>query len=151
MFSDFAGVCFDGIVNELAKFRYMTGGQVTLPVTIRLGNGAAGFAAQHSQPVENWFLNIAGAEARAARDPGGRLRPAARGDRAIPTPVLVFEHSRLYRLKGELPTTREPAALGRAEVVRSGTHVTVVATQLMRHRALEAAERLAARRNLRSR
>ena len=56
MFADFAGVCFDGIANELAKYRYMTGGQVTLPVTIRMANGAgAGFAAQHSQAVENWF------------------------------------------------------------------------------------------------
>jgi pyruvate/2-oxoglutarate/acetoin dehydrogenase E1 component len=54
MFADFAGVCFDQIANQLAKYRYMTGGQVTLPVTIRMAGGAgAGFAAQHSQPAEN--------------------------------------------------------------------------------------------------
>src|ERR671917_582553 len=61
MFADFAGVCFDQIANQLAKYRYMTGGQVTLPVTVRLVNGAGGgFGAQHSQSVENWFLNIPG-------------------------------------------------------------------------------------------
>src|SRR5204863_7973665 len=61
MFADFAAVCFDQIANQLAKYRYMTGGQVTVPVTIRMANGAGGgFASQHSQTVENWFLNVPG-------------------------------------------------------------------------------------------
>jgi acetoin:2,6-dichlorophenolindophenol oxidoreductase subunit beta len=138
MFADFVGVCFDGIANELAKYRYMTGGQVTLPVTIRLGNGAgAGFGAQHSQTVENWFLNVPGLKLAVPATPAdayGLLRSAIEDD----DPVLFFEHKHLFNLKGEFDT---PAAvpLGKADVVREGTDVTVVATQLMRHRAVDAA------------
>jgi pyruvate dehydrogenase E1 component beta subunit len=143
MFADFAGVCFDGIANELAKYRYMTGGQVTLPVTIRMGNGAgAGFGSQHSSPVENWFLNVPGLKLAVPGTPAdayGLLRAAVRD----PDPVLVFEHKHLLGLKGELADAPEVAPLGRAEVVRAGSDMTLVATQLMRHRALEAAERLA--------
>jgi acetoin:2,6-dichlorophenolindophenol oxidoreductase subunit beta len=143
MFADFAGVCFDGIANELPKYRYMTGGQVTLPVTIRLGNGAgAGFGAQHSQSVENWFLNIPGLKIAVPGTPAdmyGLLRGAIQD----PNPVLVFEHKHLFNLKGELPAGVGAIPLGKAEVVRAGRDVTLVATQLMRHRALEAADRLA--------
>src|SRR4051812_408885 len=61
MFADFAGVCFDQLVNQVAKYRYMTGGQVTVPLTVRMASGAGtGFGAQHSQAAENWFLNISG-------------------------------------------------------------------------------------------
>lgn len=144
MFADFAAVCFDGIANELPKYRYMTGGQVTLPVTIRMSNGAGGgFAAQHSQPVENWFLNVPGLKIAMPGTPAdayGLLRAAIRDD----NPVLVFEHKNLFNIKGELPESPEVPELGTAKVVRRGEHVTVVATQLMRHRAVEAAERLAA-------
>ncbi|HWV86610.1 MAG TPA: alpha-ketoacid dehydrogenase subunit beta [Capillimicrobium sp.] len=143
MFADFAGVCFDGIVNELAKYRYMTGGQVDVPATIRLGNGAgAGFAAQHSQSVENWFLNVPGLKIAVPGTPAdayGLLRAAIRD----PDPVLVFEHKHLFNHKGEVADTAEVVELGRAEVVRAGDDVTLVATQLMRHRAVEAAELLA--------
>ncbi len=143
MFADFAAVCFDGIANELAKYRYMTGGQVTLPVTIRMGNGAgAGFGSQHSQPVENWFLNIPGLKLAVPGTPAdayGLLRAAVHD----PDPVLVFEHKNLFNVKGELADSPEVVPLGRAAVVRSGSDVTLVATQLMRHRAAEAAERLA--------
>jgi pyruvate dehydrogenase E1 component beta subunit len=142
MFADFAAVCFDGIANELAKYRYMTGGQVTLPVTIRMGNGAgAGFGAQHSQPVENWFLNVPGLKIVVPATPAdayGLLRAAIQDD----DPVLVFEHKNLFNLKGELPDVPSVGELGVADVVRRGEHVTIVATQLMRHRALDAAERL---------
>lgn len=144
MFADFAGVCFDGIANELAKYRYMTGGQVELPVTIRLANGASGgFGAQHSQAVENWFLNVPGLKLVAPATPAdayGLLRSAVRD----PNPVLFFEHKGLFNSRGELPEDSAPLELGRAEVVSAGEHVTVVATQLMRHRAAEAAELLAA-------
>jgi pyruvate/2-oxoglutarate/acetoin dehydrogenase E1 component len=144
MFADFAAVCFDGIANELAKYRYMTGGQVVLPVTIRLGNGAgAGFGAQHSQAAENWFLNIPGLKIAVPGTPAdayGLLRAAI----SDPNPVLVFEHKHLFNVKGELPERCGGIPeVGRAEVVRHGSDVTLVATQLMRHRAVEAAERLA--------
>jgi pyruvate dehydrogenase E1 component beta subunit len=143
MFADFAGVCFDGIVNELAKYRYMTGGQVDVPATIRLGNGAgAGFAAQHSQSVENWFLNVPGLKIAVPGTPAdayGLLRAAIRD----PDPVLVFEHKHLFNHKGEVADAAEVVELGRAEIVRAGDDVTLVATQLMRHRAEEAAELLA--------
>jgi pyruvate/2-oxoglutarate/acetoin dehydrogenase E1 component len=143
MFADFAGVCFDQIANELAKYRYMTGGQVNVPVTIRMANGAGtGFGSQHSQAVENWFLNVPGLKIVVPATPADAyalLRAAVRD----PDPVLYFEHKGLFNLKGELPDDLAPAQLGRAHVVRHGTDATVVATQLMLHRALEAAEALA--------
>ena len=143
MFADFAGVCFDQIVNNLAKYRYMTGGQVAVPVTIRMANGAgAGFGAQHSQPVENWFLNVPGLKIvvpATPQDAYGLLRASVRD----PDPVLYFEHKALFNIKGDLAHDPPIGTLGQADIVRSGTDVTVVATQLMRHRALEAIERLA--------
>ena len=144
MFADFAGVCFDGIANELAKYRYMTGGQVSMPATIRLGNGAgAGFAAQHSQPVENWFLNVPGLKIVVPATPAdayGLLRAAIRD----PDPVLYFEHKHLFGTKGEVADSPSIVEIGKAEVVRPGKDVTLVATQLMRLRAVEAADVLAA-------
>jgi acetoin:2,6-dichlorophenolindophenol oxidoreductase subunit beta len=143
MFADFAGVCFDQIANQMAKYRYMTGGQASVPVTVRLSNGSgAGFGAQHSQPVENWFLNIPGlkiAVPGTVADLYGLLRSAVRDD----NPVLVFEHKNLFGLKGELPQASVP--LGVASVARPGSDVTIVATQQMRHRALEAAVLLSER------
>ena len=100
MFADFAGVCFDQIANQLAKYRYMTGGQVRLPVTVRLANGAGtGFAAQHSQPVENWFLNVPGLKLVTPATPADAyalLRAAIRDD----DPVLFFEHKGLLNVEG---------------------------------------------------
>jgi pyruvate dehydrogenase E1 component beta subunit len=143
MFADFAGVCFDGLANQMPKYRYMTGGQVTVPVTVRLVNGAGqGFGAQHSQAAENWFLNVPGLKIATPGTPAdayGLLKAAIRDD----DPVLVFEHKGLYNLRGELPDGDAPAELGIADIARAGTDVTVVATQLMRHRALEAADELA--------
>jgi pyruvate/2-oxoglutarate/acetoin dehydrogenase E1 component len=143
MFADFAGVCYDQIANQLAKFSYMTGGQTAMPVTIRMANGGSvGFAAQHSQAVENWFLNLPGLKLCVPSTPADAytlLRAAIRDD----NPTLVFEHKALYSIQGEVDLEREPSALGKAEVVREGSDVTVVATQLMRHRASEAAALLA--------
>jgi pyruvate dehydrogenase E1 component beta subunit len=143
MFADFAGVAFDQLANQLAKYRYMTGGQFTLPVTVRLANGiAGGFGAQHSQTTENWFLNVVGLKIAVPATPAdayGLLRAAIDSD----DPVLFFEHKGLLNSKGELNDDPEPVELGRAEVVRSGSDVTLVATQLMRARALEAADVLA--------
>ncbi|MBB4660504.1 alpha-ketoacid dehydrogenase subunit beta [Conexibacter arvalis] len=144
MFADFAGVCFDQIANQLAKYRYMTGGQVTLPVTIRLANGAgAGFASQHSQTVENWFLNCPGLKIvvpGSVADAYALFRAAVRDE----DPVLFFEHKGMYNAKGSLTDDAPPVEIGRAAVIRSGEHVTVVATQLMRQRAERAAQALAA-------
>ena len=143
MFADFAGVCFDQIANQLAKYRYMTGGQVSVPVTIRLANGAgAGFASQHSQTVENWFLNVPGLKIAVPGTPADAydlLRAAVRDE----DPVLYFEHKGMFNHKGELAEERAPIELGRAAVVREGADVTLVATQLMRVRAEEAAAALA--------
>jgi acetoin:2,6-dichlorophenolindophenol oxidoreductase subunit beta len=146
MFADFAGVCFDQIVNTLAKYRYTSGGQASVPVTIRMSNGAgAGFGPQHSQSAENWFLNIPGLKIvvpATVEDLYGLLRSAIRDD----DPVLVFEHKNLFPLKGEVPVEpddRYLVPIGVADIVRAGSDVTVVATQQMRHRALAAAQTLA--------
>ena len=144
MFADFAGVCFDQLGNELAKYRYMTDGQVTLGLTVRLANGAGGgFGAQHSQSVENWFLNIPGIKIvtpATPRDAYWLLRSAI----ADPNPVLYLEHKNLYNSAGPLGEA-EPVPIGSASVVRDGGDITLVASQQMRYRALEAADLLAAR------
>ena len=140
MFADFAGVCFDQIANQLAKYRYMTDGQVSVPVTIRMANGAGGgFGAQHSQAAENWFLSIAGLKVVTPATPAdayGLLRAAIRDE----DPVLYFEHKGLFNTKGTIGGASLP--IGVAEIVRAGTDATVVATQLMRHRASQAAGEL---------
>ena len=139
MFADFAAVCYDQIANQLAKYRYMTGGQVTLPVTIRMANGAGGgFASQHSQTVENWFLNVPGLKIAVPGSPADAyalLRAAVDDD----DPVLFFEHKGMLNMKGELPDERPSARLGEAAVLREGADVTLVATQLVRVHAEEAA------------
>jgi pyruvate/2-oxoglutarate/acetoin dehydrogenase E1 component len=143
MFADFAGVCFDQIANQLAKYRYMTGGQVTVPVTVRLANGAGlGFGAQHSQTVENWFINVPGLKIAVPGTPADAytlLRASIEDD----DPVLYFEHKAMLNHKGEAPDTSGPFELGRASVVREGSDLTVVSTQLVRVRAEEAAATLA--------
>jgi pyruvate dehydrogenase E1 component beta subunit len=143
MFADFAGVCFDQLANELPKYRYMTDGQVSVGLTVRLANGAGGgFGAQHSQSVENWFLSIIGLKIVTPATPADAyalLRAAIRD----PNPVLFFEHKNLYNTTGELEAD-VPATIGKAAVAREGSDITLVASQLMRYRALEAAELLAA-------
>ncbi|MER6527347.1 alpha-ketoacid dehydrogenase subunit beta [Streptomyces sp. NPDC001508] len=148
MFADFAGVCFDQLVNTLAKYRYTTGGQARTPVTVRMCNGAgSGFGPQHSQAAENWFLNVPGLKIvvpGTVPDLYGLLRSAIRDN----DPVLVFEHKNLFALKGEVPAEPDDAflvPLGVADVVREGTDVTLVATQQMRHHAENAARVLSAR------
>lgn len=144
MFADFVPVAMDQIVNQIAKYRYMSGGQFTVPLTIRAAQGAgAGFGTQHSQCVESWLLNIPGikiAVPGTVRDMYGLLRSAIDDD----NPVIVLEHKVLYNYAEEIDEADlTPAPLGRAAVRRSGKDVTVVAVQLMMHRALEAAEMLA--------
>lgn len=143
MFADFAGVCFDQIVNQVAKYRYMSAGQLSVPLVIRMANGAgSGFGAQHSQGAENWFLNVPGLKIvtpGTVEDLYGLFLSSVRDD----NPVLFFEHKNLFSLKGTIPSDGDPAIpLGKAAVVRAGHHVTIVANQQMRHRAAKAADAL---------
>lgn len=144
MFSDFTGVCFDQIANQIAKYRYMTNGQISLPLTIRMAVGAGGgFAAQHSQSAEQWLLNVPGLKIVMPSSPSDAywmLRAAIRD----PDPVLYFEHKYLYGRKGQIASLEVTPPLGASKVVREGTDVTIVAGQLMLQYALDAAQRLAA-------
>jgi pyruvate dehydrogenase E1 component beta subunit len=143
MFSDFFAVCWDFVANEIAKTRFMTDGQVNLPLVIKSGNGAgARFGAQHSQAVENWAMAIPGIKVVApamAADVKGMMAAAIRD----PDPVLFFESKSLYATKGEVPDGEYIVPLGKANVLRSGTDVTICALALMVPRALKAAEILA--------
>jgi acetoin:2,6-dichlorophenolindophenol oxidoreductase subunit beta len=144
MFSDFFAVCWDIVANEIAKTRYMTDGQVELPLVIRSGNGGgARFGAQHSQSVENWAMAIPGLKVVAPSSPAdvkGLLAASIRD----PDPVLFFEQKSLYATKGEVPEGEHVVELGRAAVLREGTDVTICALALMVPRALKAAETLEA-------
>jgi acetoin:2,6-dichlorophenolindophenol oxidoreductase subunit beta len=144
MFSDFTGVCFDQIANQIAKYRYMTNGQVAVPLTIRMACGAGGgFGAQHSQSGEQWLLNIPGLKIVVPSTPSDAywmLRAAIRD----PDPVLYFEHKFLYGRKGEIAALATAPLLGSITVAREGTDITLVASQLMLMYALDAAKQLAA-------
>jgi acetoin:2,6-dichlorophenolindophenol oxidoreductase subunit beta len=144
MFSDFATLAMDMIVNQAAKTHYMTGGRLTAPVTIRLVTGTAGAtAAQHSQSLEAWFAHVPGLKCVAPSTPAdakGLLKAAIRD----PDPICFFEHKLLYNRKGEVPDEVEPLAFGRGRVVREGSDVTLVSYLKTLHDALEAAETLAA-------
>jgi pyruvate dehydrogenase E1 component beta subunit len=143
MFSDFIAVCFDLIANEMAKARYMTGGQMSVPVVVRTANGGGSrFGAQHSQSVENWVMMIPGLKVVAPSSPAdvvGLMAAAIRD----PDPVVFFEHKSLLAIKGEVPDGEIVDQLGVARVVREGTDCTIAALALMVPRALEAAEVLA--------
>ena len=140
MFSDFLAVCWDIVANEIAKSRYMTNGQVQVPLVIRTANGAGSrFGAQHSQSVENWAMMIPGIKVVAPAFPAdvkGLIAAAVRDD----DPVLVFEQKSLYSFKGEVPDGEHVDELGKARVLRQGKNCTIVALALMVHRALAAAE-----------
>jgi len=140
MFSDFLAVCWDLVANEIAKTRYMTDGQITLPLVIRTANGAGSrFGAQHSQSVENWAMAIPGIKVVAPAFPAdvkGLIAAAVRD----PNPVLVFEQKSLYPFKGEVPDGEHIEQIGKAKVLREGKDCTIVALALMVHRALAAAE-----------
>lgn len=143
MFADFIGVAMDQIVNQVAKYRYMSGGQFIIPLTIRAAQGGGnGFGTQHSQCAESWLMNFPGIKVVTPGTPAdmyGLLRGAIRED----NPVFVLEHKGLYNLSEEVPDDLQPMALGQAAIRRTGRDVTLVATQLMLHRALEAAAELA--------
>src|SRR4051812_25895405 len=142
MFSDFFAVTWDMVVNQIAKTRYMTGGQVALPLVLRTANGAGlRFGAQHSQSIENWAMAIPGLKVVAPSNPSdmkGLLAAAIRD----PDPVIVCEHKALFAEKGEVPDGEHVVPLGSAAVVRDGSDVTIVALAAMVPRAPAAATRL---------
>jgi pyruvate/2-oxoglutarate/acetoin dehydrogenase E1 component len=141
MYEDFTTLAMEQIVNQAAKHRYMSGGQVKVPLTIRT-QGGAGWSpgAQHAQQLEAWFVHVPGLKVVLASTPGdvrGLLWSSIYDD----NPVLFFEHRTLYGLKEEVPEELEPIPLGTARVHREGEDVTVVATGRLVHESLEAARR----------
>jgi len=143
MFSDFFAVCWDVVANQIAKTRYMTNGQVSLPIVIRSGNGGGSrFGAQHSQSVENWAMAVPGLKVVAPSTPAdviGLFAAAVRDD----DPVLFFEQKSLYATRGEVPDGEIVDRLGSARTLRTGSDATIVALAAMVPRALAAATRLA--------
>jgi pyruvate/2-oxoglutarate/acetoin dehydrogenase E1 component len=140
MYQDFTTLAMEQIVNQAAKHRYMSGGQVKVPLTVRT-QGGAGWSpgAQHAQQLEAWFVHVPGLKVVFASTPAdvrGLLWTSIYED----NPVLFFEHRTLYGIKGEVADEIEPVEFGRARVHREGEDVTVVATGRLVHEALAAAE-----------
>jgi pyruvate dehydrogenase E1 component beta subunit len=142
MFSDFFAVCWDIVVNQIAKTRYMTDGQCSFPLVIRSANGGGSrFGAQHSQSIENWAMAIPGLKVVAPSSPAdvkGLLAAAIRD----PDPVLFFEQKSLYGTKGEVPDGEYVDELGKAKVLREGSDVTIIALAAMVRHAMKAADTL---------
>ena len=154
-YGDFLFCAMDQIANQIAKMRYMSGGRLTVPLVMRAPVGATGRGAQHGQSLEPFFLNLQGIKIvcpATAYDAMGLLRTAVRDE----NPVLMFEHKLLYGSKGaraesgtvdassEIPDEEFLVPFGKAAVRREGEHVTIIATLLMMHRSLQAAQILAA-------
>ena len=139
MFMDFTAVCMDGIVNQIAKMRYMFGSQYSMPVVIRTpAGGGLNAGPQHSQCLEAWFAHVPGLKVVMPATPydmKGILKSAIRDD----NPVIVVENKALHALKGEIPEEEYLVPIGKAEIKKPGRDVTVVATSRMVHEALKAA------------
>jgi len=143
MFSDFFAVCWDIVANQIAKARYMTNGQIALPIVIRTANGGGvRFGAQHSQSVETWMMAIPGLKVVVPSTPLDMIGLFAAAVRD-PDPVVVVEPKVLYASKGEVPDGEIVDRLGEARTVRDGDDVTICALGAMVPKALEAAGRLA--------
>src|SRR5258707_9526770 len=141
MYEDFLTLSLEQIVNQAAKHRYMSGGQLTVPLTIRT-QGGAGWSpgAQHAQQLEAWLVHVPGlkvAYPSTPEDVRGLLWTSIYDD----NPVIFFEHRLLYPVKGEGPEEIEPIPLGKARTIREGTDGTVIAIGPLVHRALEAANK----------
>ena len=139
MYEDFTTLAMEQIVNQAAKHRYMSGGQVKVPLTVRT-QGGAGWSpgAQHAQQVEAWFVHVPGLKVVFPSTPSdvrGLLWSSIYDDNT----VLFFEHRTLYPIKEEVSEELEPIPLGRARVHREGEDVTVIATGRLVHEALAAA------------
>src|SRR5689334_16434645 len=140
MYEDFLTVSMEQIVNQAAKHRYMSGGQLKVPLTVRT-QGGAGWSpgAQHAQQLEAWFVHIPGLKVlfpSTPTDVRGLLWSAIYDD----NPVVFFEHRTLYGLKEAVPDELEPIPIGKARVHREGEDVTVIATGRLLHESLQAAE-----------
>jgi len=142
-FSDFVVLAMEQLVMQAAKIRFMFGGTATVPMIMRLASGSGtGAAAQHSESLENWFVHTPGLKVvmpATPYDAKGLLLGALQDQ----NPVIFIEHKLLYRTKGHVPEEMYTIPLGKANVVREGRHLTVVATSMMVLRALEAADILA--------
>ncbi|WP_413712560.1 alpha-ketoacid dehydrogenase subunit beta [Rhizobium sp. Rhizsp82] len=142
-FSDFAALAMEQIVNQAAKMRYMLGGEVSVPVVMRFPAGSGtGAAAQHSQSLEAWLGHVPGLKViqpATPHDVKGMLLAAV----ADPDPVMIFEHKLLYKMKGPVPEGHYTVPLDKAEIRRQGQDLSIVATSIMVHKALDAAEQLA--------
>jgi pyruvate dehydrogenase E1 component beta subunit len=142
-FSDFATLAMEQIVNQAAKMRFMLGGKVSVPLVMRFPAGSGtGAAAQHSQSLEAWLAHVPGlkvVQPATPHDAKGLLLSAIDD----PDPVMVFEHKLLYKMKGEVPRERYRVPIGKALIRREGNDVTIVASAIMVHRALDAAAALA--------
>jgi pyruvate dehydrogenase E1 component beta subunit len=142
MFVDFITLAMDQLVNHAAKLHYMSGGQLRVPLTVRVQGGVlAGFGAHHSQSLESWFLHVPGLKVVApsnAADAKGLLKAAIRDD----NPVLFIEHRGLYSARSEVPDGEHTIPMGAAAVRKSGNDVTLVALSRTVDFALEAAAEL---------
>lgn len=143
-FSDFSTLAMEQIVNQAAKIRFMLGGKTSVPLVMRFPSGSGtGAAAQHSQSLEAWFAHIPGlkvVQPSSPHDVKGMLLAAIED----PDPVMFFEHKLLYKMKGPVPEGYYTEPLHEAKVRRAGTDVTVVASAIMVHKALEAAQQVEA-------
>jgi acetoin:2,6-dichlorophenolindophenol oxidoreductase subunit beta len=140
MYQDFTTLAMEQLVSQAAKHRYMSGGQIKVPLTVRT-QGGAGWSpgAQHAQQLEAWFVHVPGLKVVFPSTPGdvrGLLWTSIYDD----NPVIFFEHRTLYGLKAEVPDEIDGIELGKARVHREGEDVTVVATGRLVHEALAAAE-----------
>ncbi len=142
MFADFLTFSADQLINQAAKLRYMTGGQIKIPLVIRAPQGSGtGAAAQHSQNVEAWFYNIPGLKIVVPSNPynaKGLLKSAIEDN----NPVLFLEHKLLYNKKGEIPEEDYRIPIGKPSIEREGSDITVVTTSIMTDRAIKAAQEL---------
>src|SRR5213079_288799 len=140
MYEDFLTLAAEQVVNQAAKLRYMSGGQLTVPVVFRT-QGGAGWTpgAQHAQQLEAWFVHIPGLKVlfpSTPTDVRGLLWSSIYDD----NPVVFFEHRTLYGIKEDVPEELDPIPIGKARVHREGEDVTVIATGRLVHEALKAAE-----------
>jgi pyruvate dehydrogenase E1 component beta subunit len=144
MFIDFVTLAMDQLVNHAAKLHYMSGGQLKIPLTVRVQCGISGcMGAHHSQSLEAWFAHVPGLKVvmpAAPQDAKGLLKSAVRDD----NPVLFVEHRGLYGTKGEVPAGEWTVPLGQAKVVREGDQATIVALASMIGPTLAAADDLLA-------
>jgi pyruvate/2-oxoglutarate/acetoin dehydrogenase E1 component len=142
MYVDFVALAMDQIANQMAKVRYMTGGQVTVPMVLRTQGGTGRSAgAQHSQSLESWLAHVPGLRVVMPATPAdakGLLKTAIRSD----DPVVFIEHKALYAMKGEVPDGEHLVPFGAAHTVRPGKDLTVVTYSRMVHVAVEAAQQL---------